>query len=84
MQSYKPSLETYTKVDADVITFESSSSGGMDLEAIGKTIKDTKIAIGVIDHHHQTSCRWKVRTKWSMSERVHRNAWAISPATRKS
>jgi len=52
VQSYKPSLETYTKVDADVITFESASSGGMDLEAIGKTIKDDKkIAIGVIDHH---------------------------------
>ena len=52
VQSYKPSLETYTKVDADVITFESASSGGMDLEAIGKAIKDDKkIAIGVIDHH---------------------------------
>jgi len=52
IQSYKPVLETYNKVDADVITFESASSGGMDLEAIGKTIKDDKkIAIGVIDHH---------------------------------
>jgi 5-methyltetrahydropteroyltriglutamate--homocysteine methyltransferase len=51
VQSYKPSLETYNKVDADVITFESSSSGGMDLEAIGKTITGKKIAIGVIDHH---------------------------------
>ncbi len=51
VQTYKPSLETYTKVDADVITFESSSSGGMDLEAIGNAIKDMKIAIGVIDHH---------------------------------
>ena len=51
VQSYKPALETYNTVDADVITFESSSSGGIDLEAIGKTIKDKKIAIGVIDHH---------------------------------
>ncbi len=51
MQSYKPALETYNTVDADVITFESSSSGGIDLEAIGKTITDKKIAIGVIDHH---------------------------------
>jgi hypothetical protein len=50
VQSYKPSLETYNRVDADVITFESSSSGGMDLEAIGKTITGMKIAIGVIDH----------------------------------
>jgi 5-methyltetrahydropteroyltriglutamate--homocysteine methyltransferase len=51
VQSYKPALETYNTVDADVITFESSSSGGADLEAIGKTITDKKIAIGVIDHH---------------------------------
>jgi hypothetical protein len=49
--SYQPSLETYNRVDADVITFETSSSGGADLEAIGKTITDKKIAIGVIDHH---------------------------------
>jgi 5-methyltetrahydropteroyltriglutamate--homocysteine methyltransferase len=34
-----------------VITFETSSSGGSDLEAIGKTITNKKIAIGVIDHH---------------------------------
>ena len=51
VQSYKPALETYNGVDADVITFESSSSGGIDLEAIGKTIAGKKIAIGVIDHH---------------------------------
>ena len=51
VQTYKPALETYNKVDADVITFESSSSGGMDLEAIGKSITGKKIAIGVIDHH---------------------------------
>jgi 5-methyltetrahydropteroyltriglutamate--homocysteine methyltransferase len=38
-------------VDADVITFENASSGGIDLEAIGKTITGKKIAIGVIDHH---------------------------------
>ena len=51
VQSYKGSLETYNRVDADVITFESSSSGGIDLEAIGKTITEKKIAVGVIDHH---------------------------------
>jgi 5-methyltetrahydropteroyltriglutamate--homocysteine methyltransferase len=51
VQSYKPALETYNTVDADVITFESSSSGGIDLEAIGKSITEKKIAIGVIDHH---------------------------------
>ncbi|HZQ13698.1 MAG TPA: hypothetical protein VFB31_12900, partial [Pseudolabrys sp.] len=49
--SYKPSLEVYNTVDDDVITFESASSGGMDLEAICKTITDKKICIGVIDHH---------------------------------
>ena len=51
IQTYKPALETYNTVDADVSTFESSSSGGIDLEAIGKTITGKKIAIGVIDHH---------------------------------
>ncbi len=51
VQSYKPALKVLNKVDADVITFESCSSGGMDLPAIGKEITDMKIAIGVIDHH---------------------------------
>jgi 5-methyltetrahydropteroyltriglutamate--homocysteine methyltransferase len=51
VQSYKPALEAYNQVDADVITFESSSSGGIDLEAIGKGITGKKICIGVIDHH---------------------------------
>jgi 5-methyltetrahydropteroyltriglutamate--homocysteine methyltransferase len=51
VQSYAASLEFYNQVDADVITFESSSSGGIDLEAIGKVITDKKVAIGVIDHH---------------------------------
>jgi 5-methyltetrahydropteroyltriglutamate--homocysteine methyltransferase len=51
VQSYKPALEILNQVDADVITFESVSSGGMDLEAIGKHITDMKVAIGVIDHH---------------------------------
>jgi 5-methyltetrahydropteroyltriglutamate--homocysteine methyltransferase len=51
VQSYAPSLAAMNSVDADVVTFEMCSSGGMDLEAIGKTITDKKIAIGVIDHH---------------------------------
>jgi 5-methyltetrahydropteroyltriglutamate--homocysteine methyltransferase len=51
VQSYKPALKLLNKVDADVITFESCSSGGIDLPAIGKEIKNMKIAIGVIDHH---------------------------------
>jgi 5-methyltetrahydropteroyltriglutamate--homocysteine methyltransferase len=51
VQTYKPSLEIYNTIDADVITFESASSGGIDLEAIGKSITGKKIAVGVIDHH---------------------------------
>ncbi len=50
-QSYKPVLAHYNKCDADVLTFETCTSGGMDLEAIGKEITGKKIAIGVIDHH---------------------------------
>jgi 5-methyltetrahydropteroyltriglutamate--homocysteine methyltransferase len=48
--SYGPAIEPLARIDADVITFETCSSGGMDLEAIGK-IKDKKICIGVVDHH---------------------------------
>jgi 5-methyltetrahydropteroyltriglutamate--homocysteine methyltransferase len=51
VQSYGPALADLNQVDADVITFESCSSGGIDLEAIGKTITDKKVAVGVIDHH---------------------------------
>jgi 5-methyltetrahydropteroyltriglutamate--homocysteine methyltransferase len=51
VQSYKNALEAFTQLDTDVITFETSSSGGVDLEAIGQIIKDKKISIGVIDHH---------------------------------
>jgi 5-methyltetrahydropteroyltriglutamate--homocysteine methyltransferase len=49
--SYQPALEALNFVDADVVTFESCSAGGIDLEAFGKEITDKKIAIGVIDHH---------------------------------
>ena len=51
VQSYAPSLEYLNQVDADVITFESCSSGHIDLEEIGERITDKKIAIGMIDHH---------------------------------
>lgn len=51
VQSYQPALEILNQVDADVITFETKSSGAMDLEAIGKQITGKKIGIGVIDHH---------------------------------
>jgi 5-methyltetrahydropteroyltriglutamate--homocysteine methyltransferase len=49
--SYAPAIEPLSRIDADVITFETCSSGGMDLEAIGKGIHDKKICIGVVDHH---------------------------------
>jgi 5-methyltetrahydropteroyltriglutamate--homocysteine methyltransferase len=49
--SYAPALDALNRVDADVLTFETCSSGGMDLEVIGKKIKDKKICIGVVDHH---------------------------------
>jgi len=49
--SYKAALDPLSRVDADVLTFETCSSGGVDLEAIGARLKNHKIAIGVIDHH---------------------------------
>ena len=49
--SYAPALEPLSRIDADVLTFETCSSGGMDLEAIGRVIKDQKVCIGVVDHH---------------------------------
>jgi 5-methyltetrahydropteroyltriglutamate--homocysteine methyltransferase len=51
VQSYQPTLKALAKIDADTLTFETCSSGTGDLEAIGKTIEDKKVAIGVIDHH---------------------------------
>jgi 5-methyltetrahydropteroyltriglutamate--homocysteine methyltransferase len=50
--SYAPALEALNRVDADVITFETCSSGGMDLAAIGAAIQDKKVCIGVVDHHN--------------------------------
>ena len=77
VQSYKPALEAYNTVDADVITFESSSSGGIDLEAIGKTITDKKISIGVIDHHtlqveqpEQVAAQIRAALKYIPAERL--------------
>lgn len=49
--SYAPALAPLSRIDADLITFETCSSGGMDLEAIGRAIKDKKVCIGVVDHH---------------------------------
>jgi len=51
VQSYAPALDLLNQIDCDVITFETRSSGEMDLAAIGKQITGKKIGIGVIDHH---------------------------------
>ncbi|MCH2540308.1 MAG: cobalamin-independent methionine synthase II family protein [Anaerolineales bacterium] len=49
-RSYEPALEDVFEMNADVITFECASTGGEDLEAIGKIRSDKKVAIGVISH----------------------------------
>ena len=36
----------------DVLTFECATTGGIDLEAIGKAIQDKKVAVGVVDHRN--------------------------------
>jgi 5-methyltetrahydropteroyltriglutamate--homocysteine methyltransferase len=51
VQSYQPTLAALNQVEADALTFETCSSGPGDLKAIGETIKNKKIVIGVIDHH---------------------------------
>jgi 5-methyltetrahydropteroyltriglutamate--homocysteine methyltransferase len=51
VQSYQPTLPALAKLDADALTFETCSSGPGDLKAIGETIEDKKVVIGVIDHH---------------------------------
>jgi 5-methyltetrahydropteroyltriglutamate--homocysteine methyltransferase len=51
VQTYKPALDLLNQVDADVITFETKSSNGMDLEAVAQGITEKKVCIGVIDHH---------------------------------
>jgi 5-methyltetrahydropteroyltriglutamate--homocysteine methyltransferase len=49
--SYQAAIAPLSRVDADVITFETCSSGGRDLEAIGRGITKQKVSIGVVDHH---------------------------------
>lgn len=51
VQSYQPTLDALNTVNADVLTFETCSSGTGDLQAIGDIVTEKKIAIGVIDHH---------------------------------
>jgi 5-methyltetrahydropteroyltriglutamate--homocysteine methyltransferase len=51
-QSYRSALPHLNKLDVDVLTFECCTSGGMDLELIGKEITNKKIAVGVVDHRN--------------------------------
>ena len=51
VQTYEAALDLLNQVDADVITFETRSSGETDLPAIGRQITSMKVGIGVIDHH---------------------------------
>jgi 5-methyltetrahydropteroyltriglutamate--homocysteine methyltransferase len=51
-QSYREALPHLNELDVDVLTFECCTSDGMDLEWIGKTITDKKVAIGVVDHRN--------------------------------
>ena len=52
-QSYESALADLDRLDVDVITFESASTGGADLAAIGKAIgAGKKVAIGVVDHRN--------------------------------
>jgi 5-methyltetrahydropteroyltriglutamate--homocysteine methyltransferase len=50
-QTYRSALDVMNKMDADVITFECCSNGGMDLQPISECITEAKIGIGVVDHH---------------------------------
>jgi 5-methyltetrahydropteroyltriglutamate--homocysteine methyltransferase len=74
--SYTPAVEALNRVDADVITFETCSSAGADLEAIGRGIKDKKVCVGVVDHH-----TLQVETPQQVAELV-RKALKYIPAER--
>ncbi len=52
VQSYQPTLEALDRIEADALTFETTSSGPGDLKAIGEVIKDKKIVIGVLNHRN--------------------------------
>jgi 5-methyltetrahydropteroyltriglutamate--homocysteine methyltransferase len=72
--SYAPALAPLSRLDADVITFECASGNGMDLEAIGKGIKDQKVCIGVIDHH-----TLQVETPEQVADLIRRGLKHIPP-----
>jgi 5-methyltetrahydropteroyltriglutamate--homocysteine methyltransferase len=49
--SYRPALEYFERLDADVVTFETAENGGAELAEIAAAIgKHQKLCIGVISH----------------------------------
>jgi 5-methyltetrahydropteroyltriglutamate--homocysteine methyltransferase len=77
VQSYLPALDVLAQVDADVLTFETRSSGPAELEAIGSHLTastDKKIGIGVIDHH-----TLQVETPEEVAELARAALGSISP-----
>jgi 5-methyltetrahydropteroyltriglutamate--homocysteine methyltransferase len=52
VQSYQPTLEALNGIEADALTFETTSSGPGDLKAIGDVITGKKIVIGVLNHRN--------------------------------
>jgi 5-methyltetrahydropteroyltriglutamate--homocysteine methyltransferase len=52
--SYERALPYFWQLDADVITFECASTGGIDLPLIAECPVDKKIAIGVVSHTNTT------------------------------
>ena len=77
VQSYKPALEILNRVDADVITFETKSSGAIDLEAIGQEITEKKVGIGA-GHRPHTRYRSNQPTKWPSSSASRSNIFPRS------
>ena len=68
--SYERALPQLLQLDADVITFECASTGGMDLPLFAKYRTDKKIGIGVISHCNSGTARARGRPH-PESARVH-------------
>ena len=82
VQSYKSALEMLNKVDADVITFESVSAGGMDLEAFGKIITRTRrspSASSTITRCRSSGRRKSPTTSAARSNTFRPSGWCCRP-----
>ena len=76
VQTFKPVLGAFDQLDADVLAFETCSSGFNDLAEMGQAFQRQKIAVGVIDHH-----TLQVETPEEVATNV-RNALKHIPAER--